>query len=352
MNITIIRHSIRNRGGDRLVLDYVSYLVQKKHKVTYWTNCVATDFPIEPDVQIKQIPFPGVLGTVIFTLVKKFETDILLLDLIVMAFFASFRNKEKILYLAQGYDVSYHKSVVSKRFIQFCYSFILHDRQIQTIAVSKGLKEQLEKFKPKKLSIISNGVNLKKYYRVSDSVYLKAKSTPFVILLFTRKEHGKGLDIGKKALAALKEMRPAADWEVWAIGMDKLECPGLAVKNHGFLKNDDDMRNILSAADIYLVPSRSEGLSLLLLQALACQCVIVTSTASYIIENEVNGLLSPVEDWKSLAVNLNRVMEDPPLREKLKKNSKILAEKYSLVSSCEQFEKTLIAFNDETHNQN
>ncbi len=348
MNITIIRHSIRNRGGDRLVLDYVSYLIQKNHAVTFWTNCVNTDFQIDPNVRIRRIPFPGVPGTIIFTFIKKFETDVLLLDLVVMAFFASFRNKEKILYLAQGYDVSYHKSVFACGFVRFCYSFILHRRQIQTIAVSEGLKEQLEKFKPKKLSVIPNGVDLEKYYRIADSPYLKKKNTPFVILLFTRKEYGKGLDIGQKALKFLKKIRLATDWEVWTIGEEKLECPGIPVKDHGFLKNDSEMRDILSAADIYLVPSRNEGLSLLLIQALACQCVVVTSAASYIIENEIHGLVSPIEDWKSLAINLNRVMEDSQLREKLKKNSRVLAEKYSLDLSCEQFEKTLMAF----HNRN
>ena len=91
-----------------------------------------------------------------------------------------------------------------------------------------------------------------------------------------------------------------------------------------------------------MLPSRSEGLSPLLLQALACQCAIVGTTAANIVSDGVEGLISPVEDWKSLAENLNRALRDNALREQLSKNARKLAEKFNFQKSGEEFEKALL----------
>ena len=115
MKIIVIRHSIRNRGGDRLILDYLSYLTQKGHEIVYWTNEINTHFTIDPKIQIQKIPVPGILGTILLALFSKLKTDMLMVDLVVMAFFASLFKKNKILYLAQDDDVSYHKLFVIKK---------------------------------------------------------------------------------------------------------------------------------------------------------------------------------------------------------------------------------------------
>ena len=344
MRISVVRHSIRNRGGDRLVLDYLAYLVKQRHDITYWTNEVNTHFAIDPKIEIRKIPFPGILGTILFTLLTGFKTEVILVDLVVMAGFASLRNKKKILYLAQDYDISYHKSTFIKTFVGFCYRFALHTMGVRTISVSQGLTDKLKQYDPKHLSTIPNGVNLNFFFRDQNSKFSTKKDKFFSILLFAREDYRKGLDIAKKSLEHLRQLRPGTDWEVWTIGSEKIELPGITIKNWGLLKSDEDMKAILSAADIYLVPSRSEGLSLLLLQAIACECAIVTTAASTIIQNECTGLVSPIEDWKSLADHLNRVLSDTDLRKKLMHNSRILAQEYSLDKSCRKFEEELLLF--------
>ena len=344
MNISVVRHSIRNRGGDRLVLDYLAYLVKHGHTITYWTNEVNTHFAIDPKIEIRKIPFPGILGTILFTLFTAFKTEVVLVDLVVTACFASLRNKTKILYLAQDYDISYHKSKLIKAFVGLCYQFVLHTMGVRTISVSQGLAEKLQQYHPKHLSTISNGVNLNFFVRDQNLRFSTKKDKSFSILLFAREDYRKGLDIAKKSLEHLRQLRPQPDWEVWTIGSEKIELPGITIKNWGLLKSDEDMKAVLSAADIYLVPSRSEGLSLLLLQAIACQCAIVTTAASTIIQHECDGLVSPIEDWKSLADHLNRVLGDADLRKKLMQHSRLLAEEYSLDKSCRKFEKELLFF--------
>lgn len=345
MNITIIRHSIRNRGGDRLGLEYLNYLAGKGHHITYWTNAVSTHFYIHPGIQIRKINIPGLVGTILFALSSKFKADVILVDLVVMAYFISLRNdRRKILYLAQDHDISYHRFFAIKAFINFCYRQVLDTFKIRTVSVSDDLSGKLAPYKPFDLTIIPNGIDLNFFYRVPEPKIFAKKTKPSVILVFARKDYRKGLDIALKTLQRLSQIRPAQDWEVWALGTEPLTIAGMSIKNIGFLATDENLRAVLSAADIYLIPSRSEGLSLLLLQALACQCAIATTRASSIITHEVDGLVSPLEDSESLAQNTNRILSDPDLKARLQKNARILAEKYSLANGCERFEKTILGF--------
>lgn len=342
MQVTIIRHSIRNRGGDKLTLDYANYLAKKGHSILYWTNEVNTHYYIDPNIIINKIPIPGILGTIIFALISKFKTDVVIVDLILIACLAYIRNRKKILYIAADYDVNYYKSKILRYFNDYCYKIAFRIFNIRSIAVSKGLFHILQTYQPKNITIISNGVDLSIYYKQTSSSYNNQKNNPYVILLFAREDYRKGLDIGEKAIEELLKIRKIHDWEVWTIGSAKINLSNnIKVKSFGFINTDENLKDILSVADIYIVPSRSEGLSFLLLQALACECAIVSTTAAHIIDHEINGLISPVEDWKSLANNLNTILENDELRVKLQINARSLSEKYSLEKSCEKFLKLL-----------
>ena len=52
MKIAVVRHSIRNRGGDKVVLDYCGYLVSQGHEVDFWTNEINTQFQIDWRIQM------------------------------------------------------------------------------------------------------------------------------------------------------------------------------------------------------------------------------------------------------------------------------------------------------------
>ncbi len=338
MKITIIRHSIRNRGGDRLVLEYLNYLIQKGHSITYWTNEVNTHFPINSNICIKKIPLPGVPGTILFMLLNKFHSDVLIVDLVVMAYFASFRNKNKILYLAQDYDVFYHRSSYLKNFTEFAYHQVLHRLTIATIAVSQGLTDQLKKYSPVNLTTIPNGINTEFFKRPTILGHLPPNKTKSIIY-FARDDHRKGLDIAIESFKKLKALHKLNDWEIRVIGTARFEEEGLPIKKLGFLKTDAELREALNTADIYLVSSRSEGLSLLLLQALACGCAVVSTSASTILSHGVNGLVSPIEDSDALAENLNQVLYDTEMMLQLSQNGRLLSEQFSWEKSCSAFKQ-------------
>lgn len=345
MRLTIIRHSIRDRGGDRLVLDYCSYLVQKGHEVVYWTNEVNTHFPIDPRIQIRKISFPGIAGTILFTFSKKFRGDIVLVDLVVMSVFAWFLNGKRVVCLAQDDDRTYYASPLLRGITGILYRLSFGFMKVRVISVSEFLTQGLNVCAHGRVQTVSNGVDFKKFYHEEKSRFQSEKKTQAAIVLYARTDYRKGLDIGIKAMEELSRIRAKRDWELWIIGEAPVAIPmdGLRIKRWGFL-NEGDLREVLSAADIYLSPSRHEGFGLMQLEAMACGCVMVTTKVFSIVENEMSGLVSDVEDWRSLARNLDRVIGDSEFRERLRENGFKLVKNYSLEKSCAQFEKTLLDF--------
>ena len=78
-----------------------------------------------------------------------------------------------------------------------------------------------------------------------------------MILFHYRNEFVKGSDIGLKALEKLSESQKEG-WVLWVIGEELPTQAGIKMVNYGFLDHEK-LRDILSAADIFLLPSRSEG---------------------------------------------------------------------------------------------
>ncbi len=77
----------------------------------------------------------------------------------------------------------------------------------------------------------------------------------------------------------------------------------------------DKVPQTLAAHDVLLMPSRYEGLSLTLLEAMAAGCIPVVSELSgvtdTIIEPGTSGILFPVGDWRAAARGIDRLARQP-----------------------------------------
>lgn len=344
MHIVIIRHSIRNWGADKVLFGYIRHLLRQGHRVTYYVNALKTDFVIPSGTEIRKIPIPSILGTILFTIFTKFSSDVVLIDLAVMGVFASVRNKKRLMMLAQDYDTTYYQNPLIIMFVHWAYHYALGRLGIPVIAEAEGLAAILGRYQPRDITVIPNSVDIEKFQRNSASPYHSQRGHHSVILLFARPDRRKGLDVAIQALELLKKIRPEKDYELWVIGTERVPVEGIAIKHFGFIDTEEELRDLLSAVDIHLLPSRSEGLSLLQLQALACGCAAVSTAASTILTHDVNGLISPIEDAEALAQNIHRVLSDSTLRSRLQIEGRRLAENFSLQKSCEKFEKFLLAF--------
>jgi glycosyltransferase involved in cell wall biosynthesis len=82
----------------------------------------------------------------------------------------------------------------------------------------------------------------------------------------------------------------------------------------------EDIADILAAADLFVLPSLSEGFPFVLLEALAMGCPVVASRVNGIpelIEDHKTGLLVPARDPHALAAAIREVLIDPTAASKM-----------------------------------
>ena len=91
-----------------------------------------------------------------------------------------------------------------------------------------------------------------------------------------------------------------------------------------------DVMGLMQACDLFVMPSRYEGLSLAMIEAMACGLPIIASDVRGLkdyITNEQNGLLFPAGDYKTLAERILQLANNRELRSKLSQGARESFEK-------------------------
>lgn len=105
----------------------------------------------------------------------------------------------------------------------------------------------------------------------------------------------------------------------------------------------DDVGRILNALDIFALTSRTEGLPLVLLEAMACALpVVVTAVGGIpdVITDGVSGLLLPPGDHHAARAALARLRDDSALRTALGAQARTLVEqRYSFTRMLENYDQ-------------
>lgn len=99
----------------------------------------------------------------------------------------------------------------------------------------------------------------------------------------------------------------------------------------GFVNN---VNEIMRTCEIFILPSRFEGLPMVLLEAMsqgmACIAYDCITGPSDIIDNEVTGLLIKDQDKAEMAAGLNRLIENEKLRRELQSRAPKSLDKFSM----------------------
>ena len=106
------------------------------------------------------------------------------------------------------------------------------------------------------------------------------------------------------------------------------------------------MLNAFAHSDILVLPSRSEGLSVVGVQALGMGLALVLSDAGgngELVQNGENGFLFPTSDMGALAISLKKLLENPALLQSAQQKSRKLAKKFDLETIVGQYETLLNA---------
>jgi glycosyltransferase involved in cell wall biosynthesis len=338
MNIVFFRHSLLNRGGDKMVVQYANYLTSRGHDVSILTNITNTLFKVQAKI-INISRRKGKSATIALALFKKIDCDIIISDIIAMTFLLSWRNKQRLVYFAQDYDVFYYKNSLQKTLIKLLYWLCLGVLKIPVIAVSRELGQLMRSMYNTRVDIVQNGVDTTVFYPERSDLYLSLKQKSQVLLVFSRSDYRKGYDVAVQTILHIMNDLTKRDVEIWMVG-ETIATP-FPVRHFGFVSSEE-LRKILSSADVLLYPSRHEGLPLFVLEAMACRCPVVTTDAVGFVRHNVDAMQAPIGDIMKLAENLYHVLTDDKLKNRIAQAGLETARSMSLNDACAAFERTLV----------
>ena len=197
-----------------------------------------------------------------------------------------------------------------------------------------------------KIHVVPNGVDVERFAPVGE-----VRSGPFTFALIGRLEPRKGVDLALEALAEVQGAR----LEIAGDGSARKTLEALAqglglldrVHFHGHV---DDVRPVVARADAALVSSRSEGLGIALLEAMAMGLPVVGFAVGGVPESVVDretGLLARAGDVAALTM---RMREAAGARERMQTMGKAararVVERFSLRAMCEGYARAYASLRD------
>ena len=116
----------------------------------------------------------------------------------------------------------------------------------------------------------------------------------------------------------------------------------LGIKNVMFLGWRQDVPEVMSTFDIFVLPSLNEGMGKVLVEAMALGKPIVASNVGGIpdlVTHNRNGLLVPPADVEGLAYGINVLLHDPLKRKEMSNRGKVVAADYSAQAMIKKIDR-------------
>lgn len=229
----------------------------------------------------------------------------------------------------------------------------------KVIAISESVKNHLvEDFKvsEQKIKVIHNGIDLDNF-RIADSIAVIDIKNKFglkggpVVGIIARLSDVKGHIYLIKAMSAVLNEYPEAELLIVGDGKMKKRLVELSKdlgieKSVVFAPSVIDCAQVLSAMDIFVMPSLKEGLGLSLMEAMAGGLAVIGSDVGGIrslIRNGDNGLLVEPADTADLSLKILSLLQNPAQREFLGKNARIfINQNFSKEKMISQTEKVYL----------
>ena len=187
---------------------------------------------------------------------------------------------------------------------------------------------ELARVAPERIEVIRNGVEIPAAIdadeRRATRVGLLGHDPAMLVLFVGRLVEVKNVPVLLRALALIPALaRPrlvlAGDGPLRQPLREQAQRLGVASHVH-FLGERRDTHLLMQCADVLVLPSREEGLSNVILEAMSAGCPVIASAVGgspELVEHPRSGLLFPSDDASALAAALVRVGADPELRLRL-----------------------------------
>ena len=215
----------------------------------------------------------------------------------------------------------------------------LLNRARHIIAVSDTIKNELAtnySIAEEKISVIPNGVDITTHHRTEERLYTKNEDE-FILGFLGRMTSGKGAKLLFPIIKKVKETIPNV--KLLLAGDDlntRTEIRKIIKKqkleeniiDFGYIYDIKKKNAFLSSLDIFLLPSSHEGMSLTLLEALACHTPIIATPQAATFDHNDTIILAPRE-INDIADKIIELYQNKQILEKIREKSQRIAEKYS-----------------------
>jgi glycosyltransferase involved in cell wall biosynthesis len=215
---------------------------------------------------------------------------------------------------------------------------LMAKKATRIIAVSDSVKKELmeEHVHPTAIESIANGVDLELYqpHRDKPAMRRRCKLPDRNTIIYTgRLSPEKGIDVLVRSFAQLVKTQPC-QLLIIADGPEqeavvKLICEHNLDGSVLLVSNAEEVAPYLEASDLFVLPSRFEGLSNALLEAMACGLPVISTRVGGsrdIIADGVSGLLVAVDATDQLRDAMARVICERQLAVALGENARSAVE--------------------------
>ena len=359
MKILYLLFSFTTGGTERLVCDICNEMVRREHEVhLYVVNDLYEQSMLQTldpriRVQLQKRPAGGgqklqtLLSVARYIRANKFDAihcnsfDAPELLLLKPLYFPGVRGLHTIHGMGQYQTLGKAKNLLRNA---LCDRFI---------AISNSVKQDMLRYgaAPKKVRTVYNAIALDKFTPCP-----KADGTTVVIGNVARiMPEVKGQDILLDALGILSGTYPqfqclfaggadSAHQAAFASLKEQAARLGLADRVT-FLGNVEDIPGFLKQLDIFVLPSRSEGFGISLVEAMAMGIPCIASRLdgpAEVLQEGTYGILFTPEDSADLAQKLEEVIRDLPRhKEKAEQTVSYIREAYDIVTMCDRLEQIM-----------
>ncbi|MFH1491598.1 MAG: glycosyltransferase family 4 protein [Pseudomonadota bacterium] len=226
---------------------------------------------------------------------------------------------------------TYHTSIMNITDIPFflkvayaSFDRLCSEKDNGILVVSDALRRQMIRetlFSPRKIRVVYTGIDEKKYGRITKMGAREQLGLPRetkMIGFVGRLSEEKGLPV---LLESFRLVTSKMDDTILLIAGDgplknrlSMLADQLGIQDQCiFLGYRNDIPKLLPALDLLALPSLTEGLPLILLEALASHVPVVASRVGgipEILNNNINGILVPPKSPEALAGAIKSILED------------------------------------------
>ncbi|MCP4141132.1 MAG: glycosyltransferase family 4 protein [Chloroflexi bacterium] len=190
--------------------------------------------------------------------------------------------------------------------------FVVISKEIWDELLGIGVEEE-------RLINITNGVDTERFTPSNADKKLALRTQAQVapdaqLAIFTgRLVPEKRLDLLISLWPALREKHPKAELMIVGEGAEEARLKAMAGDGVRFMGSTKDVLPFLQMADIFVLPSIAEGLSVALLEAMSCGLVpLLTDVggAREVVHHQENGWIVPPDDPDALLLGLKSLFDD------------------------------------------